>query len=92
MGDKILLPLFLEVNGFLDLLDIDLESDPLEHSDVVVRYSHSQTASTKHLPGEQRRTPSAKTSSQLSETELVLYHRLHNAVREGACFWRQAKS
>jgi hypothetical protein len=90
VGDKILLPLFLEVNGFLDILDIDLESGPLEHSDVVVRYSIRRPPA-RNIFGASNAGLDAKTRSQLSETELVLYHRLHNAVREGLVFGGKPK-
>jgi hypothetical protein len=83
--DKILLPLFLEINGFLDINDLDLESDPLKPDDVVVRYSVRRPA-TRNIFGASNAGLAAATRSQLNETELALYHRLHRNVREGLVF------
>ena len=88
--DKIILPLFLEVNGFLDILDLDLESDPREHNDVVVRYSVRRPA-TRNIFGAGNAGLDARTRSLLNETELALYHRLHRAVREGLVFGGKPK-
>ena len=88
--DKILLPLFLEVNGFLDITDLDLESDPLMPDDVVVRYSVRRPA-TRNVFGASNAGLSAATRSQLNETELELYHRLHRSVREGLVFGGKPK-
>jgi hypothetical protein len=83
--DKILLPLFLEVNGFLDINDLDVESDPLKPQDVVVRYSIRRPA-TRNIFGADNAGLLTSTRSQLNETELALYHRLHRRVREGLVF------
>ncbi len=88
--DKILLPLFLEVNGFLDIADLDLESDPLEHNDVVVRYSVRRPP-TRNIFGASAAGLDAATRSLLNETELALYHRLHRNVREGLVFGGKPK-
>lgn len=83
--DKILLPLFLEVNGFIDVIDIDLESDPRASHDVVVRYAVRKPA-TRNIFGASNAGLAAATRAQLNETELTLYHRLHEKVREGLVF------
>lgn len=83
--DKVLLPMFLEVNGFLDIVDIDLESDPLVPADVVVRYSVRRPA-TRNIFGASDAGLTPPTRSQLNETELTLYYRLHKKVREGLVF------
>jgi hypothetical protein len=88
--DKILLPLFLEVNGFLDIDDIDLESDPLKPDDVVVRYFVRKPAS-RNIFGASNAGLAAATRSQLSETELAFYYRLHRSVREGLVFGGKPK-
>jgi hypothetical protein len=83
--DKIILPLFLEVNGFLDISGIDLESDPRSPHDVVVRYAVRRPA-TRNIFGASNSGLVAGTRAQLNETELTLYHRLHRKVREGLVF------
>jgi hypothetical protein len=88
--DKILLPLYLEVNGFLDIVGLDLESDPLEHHDVVVRYSIRRPAAL-NIFGARNAGLEPAIRAQLNETELALYHRLHNAVREGLVFGGKPK-
>jgi hypothetical protein len=88
--DKILLPLYLEVNGFLDIVGLDLESDPLAHHDVVVRYSIRRPAA-KNIFGANHAGLEPTVRAQLNETELALYHRLHDAVREGLVFGGKPK-
>lgn len=88
--DRILLPLFLEVNGMLDVVDIDLESDPLSPHDVVVRYVLRMPAA-RNIFGASNAGLSARTRTQLNETELALYHRLHDDVREGLVFGGKPK-
>jgi hypothetical protein len=83
--DKILLPLFLEVNGFLDITDLDLESDPSYAEDVVVRYSIRRPAA-RNIFGASNAGLTHLARSQLNETELAVYYRLHRAVREGLVF------
>jgi hypothetical protein len=70
-ADKILLPLFLEINGFLDIIDIDLESGPRDPHDVVVRYSVRRPA-TRNIFGASNAGLAAATRAQLNETELTL--------------------
>jgi hypothetical protein len=88
--DKILLPLFLEVNGFLDINDLDLESDPLKPDDVVVRYTVRRPA-TRNIFGASNAGLHPATRSLLNETELALYHRLHASVGEGLVFGGKPK-
>src|SRR5438876_1104528 len=88
--DKMMLPLLLEVNGFLDILDLDFESDPQEHNDVIVRYSVRRPA-TRNIFGASNGGLDAATRSLLNETELALYHRLHRDVREGLVFGGKPK-
>jgi hypothetical protein len=88
--DKIMLPLYLEVNGFLDIVGLDLESDPLEHHDVVVRYSIRRPAALNVFGASHAGLESA-IRSNLNETELALYHRLHDAVRRGLVFGGKPK-
>lgn len=88
--DKILLPLYLEVNGFLDIVGLDLESDPLEHHDVVVRYSIRRPAAL-NIFGARNAGLEPVLRAQLNETELELYHRLHKDVREGLVFGGKPK-
>jgi hypothetical protein len=83
--DKIMLPLYLEVNGFLDIVGLDLESDPLEPHDVVVRYS-IQRPGARNIFGARNAGLEPALRAKLNETELALYHRLHKAVREGLVF------
>ncbi|HAI32294.1 MAG: hypothetical protein CMO07_12295 [Thalassospira sp.] len=90
LEDKILLPLFLEVNGYLDLIDLDLESDPRERNDVVVRYFVRRPAK-QNIFGAVDAGLSPQTRSLLNETELVLYHRLHQHVRQGLVFGGKAE-
>lgn len=88
--DKILLPLYLEVNGFLDIVDLDLESDPLEHHDVVVRYSIRKPA-TRNIFGASHAGLEPALRAQMDETGIALYHRLHDAVRAGLVFGGKPK-
>jgi hypothetical protein len=88
--DKIMLPLYLEVNGFLDIVGLDLESDPLEHHDVVVRYSIRKPAAL-NIFGASNAGLEPVIRTQLNETELALYHRIHNTVREGLVFGGKPK-
>lgn len=83
--EKVLLPMFMEVNGFLDIVDLDLESDPLEPHNVVVRYVLRRPAA-RNLFGASNAGLTAATRAQLSEIELALYHRLHSRAREGLVF------
>lgn len=87
---KILLPLFLEANGYLDVIDLDLESDPLLPHDVVVRYSVRRPA--KHNIFSANNAGLASTiRAQLNEMELTLYHRLHEKIREDLVFGGRPK-
>jgi hypothetical protein len=88
--DKILLPLFLEVNGLLDILDLDLESDPLKPNDVVVRYSIRRPAA-RNIFGATNQGLDPGTRASLNETQLALYNRLHTNVREGLVFGGRPK-
>lgn len=88
--DKILLPLFLEVNGLLDVIDVDLESAPLAPHDVVVRYV-LRIPAARNIFGASNAGLVARTRAQLNETELALYHRLHQKVREGLVFGGKPK-
>lgn len=88
--DKILLPLFLEVNGFLDIVGLDLESDPLAHHDVVVRYSIRRPAA-RNIFGAINAGLEPSVRSQLNESEIALYHRLHNGMRTGLVFGGKPK-
>lgn len=88
--DKILLPLFLEVNGFLDIDDIDLESNPLHPDDVVVRYLIRKPA-RRNIFGASDAGLTAAARAQLNETELALYYRLHKGVQEALVFGGKPK-
>lgn len=88
--DKILLPFFLEINGLLDIIDIDIESDPLDPNDVVVRYFVRRPAS-RNIFAASNQGLDAATRALLNETELSLYSRLHATVREGLVFGGRPK-
>jgi hypothetical protein len=83
--DKALLPLFLELNGYLDIVALDFESDPLQPNDILVRYSLVRPA-RRNIFGANNQGLDAATRSLMSETELCLYDRLHREVREGLVF------
>lgn len=82
---KILLPLLLELNGYLDLIDLDLESDPRRQNDVVIRYLIRRPAK-QNIFGAVDAGLSTHMRSLLSETELVLYQRLHRSAQQGLVF------
>lgn len=88
--DKILLPLLLEINGLLDIHSIDLDSDPLDHEDVVVRYYVSRPAS-KNLFGATGSGLEPACRARLSETELCLYERLHSRLANNLVFGGRPK-
>jgi hypothetical protein len=88
--DKVLLPLFLEVNGYLDIVALDIESDPLQPHDVVVRYSLCRPAQRNiFAASHQGLEPAIR--SLMSETELRLYDRLHREARELLVFGGRPK-
>jgi hypothetical protein len=62
----------------------------LKPNDVVVRYSVRRPA-TRNIFGANNAGLLAATRSQLNETELALYHRLHASVREGLVFGGKPK-
>jgi hypothetical protein len=80
-GDRVLLPLFLEINGFLDIVGLDIESDPLKPTDVVVRYAVHKPA-VRNIFGASNEGLDAAARARLTETELALYARLHRTLRE----------
>jgi hypothetical protein len=89
-ADKILLPFFLEINGLLDIIDIDLENDPLEPNDVVVRYFVRRPAK-RNIFGASNQGLDASVRAFLNETELSLYSRLHATVRDDLVFGGRPK-
>jgi len=88
--DKILLPFFLEINGLLDIIDVDIESDPLEPNDVVVRYFVRRPAK-RNIFGASNQGLEVSTRAALNETELSLYSRLHASVRDDLVFGGRPK-
>lgn len=77
--DKVMLPLLLEINGLLDIHTLDLESDPTDPNNVVVRYFVSRPAS-RNLFGATERGLSPSHRSRLNETELCVYDRIHRSL------------
>jgi hypothetical protein len=88
--DKILLPFFLEINGGLDVIDVDLESDPLEPNDVAVRYLIRRPA-TRNIFGAVNQGLEPSVRALLNEIQLSLYARLHRLVRDGLVFGSRPK-
>lgn len=77
--DKVMLPFLLEINGLLDICTIDLDSDPTDPNNVVVRYFVSRPAS-RNLFGATGQGLIPSHRSQLSETELCVYGRIHRSL------------
>lgn len=83
--DRILLPLFLEVNGLLDILAMDIESDPSERHNLVVRYFLRRPAS-ENIFSATAEGLDPDVRSKLSETVLSLYTRVHSRLRDNLTF------
>lgn len=84
-SERILLPLFLETNGDLDLTGLSLSSDPLEVHDVVVRYSIARPSITNAFEVmAQGLTPELR--STLNEHELRVYDRLYRYLSKRYVF------
>jgi hypothetical protein len=88
--DKVMLPLLLELNGHLDILDIIIESDPLEPHNVIVQYSLRRPAARNIFSATTDGLEPAS-RSLLNETELVLYCRLHRRLQECLVFGGRLK-
>ncbi|WP_353073648.1 hypothetical protein [Tunturiibacter gelidiferens] len=88
--DKVMLPLLLELNGHLDILDINIESDPLEPHNVIVQYSPRRPAARNIFSATTDGLEPAS-RSLLNETELVLYCRLHRRLQECLVFGGRSK-
>jgi hypothetical protein len=83
--DKVLLLLFLELNGLIDILAMDIDSDPSERHNIVVRFfvrrparDNIFNATAEGLDADARRV--------LKETELSIYARLHSRLRDNLTF------
>lgn len=83
--DKVVLPLFLELNGLIDILAMDIESDPSERHNVVVRFlvrrparNNIFNATAEGLDAGLRRV--------MNEIELSIYMRLHGRLRNNLAF------
>jgi hypothetical protein len=83
--DRVLLPLFLELNGLLDILAMDIESDPSERHDVVVRY-FLHRPSSENIFNATAQGLSSEVRSKLDETMLSLYTRVHSRLRDNLTF------
>ena len=88
--DKILLPLFLELNGLLDILAMDIESEPTERQHVVVRYFVRRPA-RRNIFNATSEGLDAAARRVLNETELSVYMRLHKQLRENLAFGGRPK-
>lgn len=77
--DKVLLPLLLEINGLLDIHTLDLDSDPTDPNNVVVRYYVSRPA-VKNLFAATGQGLIQSQRSRLNETELWVYDRIHHKL------------
>jgi hypothetical protein len=83
--DKILLPIFLEANGLLDILDIRLENDPTRYNEIVVRYAVGRPASRNVFAvWHQGMDPALRTT--LNESELEVFNRVHTTLSENLVF------
>ena len=88
--DKVLLPLFLETNGLLDVITIGIESDPLTPFDVVLRYFVSRPAS-RNIFGAWHQGLNPQERANLNEAELRVFDRLHSALSENLVFGGKPK-
>jgi hypothetical protein len=88
--DKVMLPLLLELNGHLDILDINIESDPLEPHNVILQYSLRRPA-VRNIFSATTDGLEPASRSLLNETELVLYCRLHRRLQECLVFGGRSK-
>ncbi len=83
--DKVILPLFLEVNGDFDITNVSIPSDPLEIDNVEIRYSIRKPASANvyHIAS---KGLSASTRATLNEHELAVYERIHTELSKQFVF------
>ncbi len=83
--DKVLLPLFLETNGLMDVITVGLESDPLNPFDVVVRYFVARPARA-NVFGAWHQGLNPQLRARLNEAELSVFDRLQAALSENLVF------
>ena len=83
--DKVCVPLFLEINGDIDVTNLSIPSDPLEIYDVEVRYSIRKPASANvyHIA---TKGLSPQTRAMLSQHELAVYDRIHRELSKHFVF------
>lgn len=84
-AEKILLPLFVEVNGLLDITHMGLISKPEEPLDIEIKYAISMPAETS-LFGAAAQGLRAEARRRLSEIEISIYERLHRELRQRYVF------
>lgn len=78
-SDKILLPLFLEINGDLDIRGMSVSSSPLNVTDIQVRYGIRRPSATNAFHVEaQGLTPGSR--GKLNQHELQAYLRVYKRL------------
>jgi hypothetical protein len=84
-AEKVLLPLFLEANGTLDIDYLGLISAPTEPSDLVVKFAIRMPASLSVF-GAASHGLRAEERRRLGEIELSIYSRLYEEVKKHYVF------
>jgi hypothetical protein len=84
-SERILLPLFLEINGDLDILSIGLSSDPLDVNDVTIRHTIARPSIANAFGvTAQGLTPDLRRG--LNEHELKVYDRVYRRLAKRFIF------
>jgi hypothetical protein len=88
--DKVAVPMFLEINGDCDIINLSISSDPLDVNNVEVRYSIRKPASANvyHI-ATHGLSPSIRAT--LNEHQLAAYHRIHSELSKHFVFGGKPK-
>ena len=89
-AEKILLPIFLEANGLLDITHMGLISNPVEPLDIEIKYAINLPAEI-NLFGAAFHGLTAETRKRLNEVELSIYERLHRELTQRYVFSGRSK-